>query len=60
VVSDAELMQQQFSGQMGMMQANAGPDIGKQNQAERDNLEMVEHTWDLETVEKRLLKKIKN
>jgi len=48
---DAQLMQEQMS----MQNMGSVPDINKVYQSERENLELVKHTWDLENVEKRLL-----
>ena len=52
MVDDTQLMQEQMSG------ASMAPqqDINKVYQSERENLELVKHEWDLENVEKRLLK----
>jgi len=50
---DAQLMQEQMSGGMGMSPPQN--EIYKIFQSERENLELVKHEWDLENVEKRLL-----
>lgn len=51
VVDDTQLMQNQMNMQMGA----AGQDTQKIFQSEKENLELVRHTWELEDIEKRAL-----
>jgi hypothetical protein len=53
-LDDAQLMQEQMNVGAGGM---GGPDINKIYQAEKDNLELVKHEWELESVEERLMGK---
>jgi len=56
VVDDAQLMQEQMQAGMGAGTMGA-PDINKVYQAEKENLELVKHEWELENVEERLMGK---
>lgn len=53
-IDDAALMQEQM--QMGGgASAGMGQDIAKVYKSERENLDLVQHEWDLENIEQRII-----
>eukprot|EP01116_Phalansterium_solitarium_P011125 TRINITY_DN2672_c1_g1_i1.p1 TRINITY_DN2672_c1_g1~~TRINITY_DN2672_c1_g1_i1.p1 ORF type:complete len:330 (+),score=151.60 TRINITY_DN2672_c1_g1_i1:63-1052(+) len=54
-VDETQLMQQQMQAQLGGGMGGQQPDVAALYRSERDSLEIEQHSWELENVEKRLL-----